>query len=310
MSGTVKRWAKKLLLVKIESTQGTDSSPTAGSNAIWAMNVNLSVDADSIERTADRSFMGSRPHVLLNKRMTMTFDVELAGSGTAGTAPPIDPILRGAAMAVTNVPATSDTYDPVSESFESVTIYLNIDGTEYQTVGAFGNVVLNVSIGDFPKLSCTFTGEFVAVSDNAITDGTYTAFQQPVALENANVSFTAGGTSLDLRTLSLDLGVQVNPIESSESRCMLVADRAATGSMTIWTPPVATYNPQAIAVAHTDVDIALVIGTAAGNICTVNIDQARYEMPQPTDDNGVSSLSIGFKAPPSAGDDDYQFVFT
>jgi hypothetical protein len=78
--------------------------------------------------------------------------VELAGSGTAGTAPAYGSILKACGFSETIVASTSVTYAPVSSSFSSVTIYYNVDGVRHKLTGCRGTFTLNGTVGDIPYI--------------------------------------------------------------------------------------------------------------------------------------------------------------
>ncbi len=93
---------KKFLIAKIEGsgTYGTDPSPVGGSDAIQVTNVEVTpIESDNAEPAAFQGFIGNstRGTLVANKRVSVTFDVELAGSGTAGTAPALARCLNHAA---------------------------------------------------------------------------------------------------------------------------------------------------------------------------------------------------------------------
>ena len=61
--------------------------------------------------------------------------MELAGSGTAGTAPRYGALLQACGLSETIVASTSVTYAPVSSAFSSATIYFNNDGIRHILTG-------------------------------------------------------------------------------------------------------------------------------------------------------------------------------
>lgn len=90
------RSKQRLVLVKTEgSNYGTDSSP-AGSNALF-INDDIQLTAlsgDTTQRRIIRPYMGAYPTLISNTQVGITFSVEIAGSGAAGTAPRISDLLR------------------------------------------------------------------------------------------------------------------------------------------------------------------------------------------------------------------------
>ena len=74
------------ILAKIESTYGTDATPTEGANAILISNASITpLQAQNVKRDLIRPYMGNSEELLGAAYVEMTFDVELAGSGAAGT---------------------------------------------------------------------------------------------------------------------------------------------------------------------------------------------------------------------------------
>lgn len=77
---------KRVILVKPETTYGTDSAPTT--EAILCSNLTLTpLDGSSVSRDFIRPYFGSSGEIRVENFTRVSFDVELAGSGTAGTAP-------------------------------------------------------------------------------------------------------------------------------------------------------------------------------------------------------------------------------
>jgi hypothetical protein len=98
----------RLLLAKIEGTYGQDSSPT-GVNAILVRNLNPTPqDGESVGRDLIRPYLGNSPQLPGSIRGAVGFEVEMAGSGTAGTAPAYGPLLRACGLAekILATPAT------------------------------------------------------------------------------------------------------------------------------------------------------------------------------------------------------------
>lgn len=85
---------KRLILCKTESTYGTDSSPV-GSEAILVRDLSITpMESDTVSRDLVRPYYGATEQLQANTRVSCTFSVEMAGSGTAGTVPRFDPVLQ------------------------------------------------------------------------------------------------------------------------------------------------------------------------------------------------------------------------
>ena len=76
---------REVILAKIEGTYGVDSVPVAASDAVLVENIGWSQEGLRMnERPAVRSSLGMLKHIFGGRMMTLTFDVEMKGSGAAG----------------------------------------------------------------------------------------------------------------------------------------------------------------------------------------------------------------------------------
>ena len=92
--------ANTVILAKIEVTQYTDSVPTGAANAVLVGNVNITpLDAQNIDRNILLPWMGEVQQIVGPASKKISFEVDLAGSGTAGTAPAYDALLQACGFA-------------------------------------------------------------------------------------------------------------------------------------------------------------------------------------------------------------------
>jgi hypothetical protein len=101
---------KRLILAETESQYGTDPSPGAA-DAVLVRDLNITpLQSDVVSRDLIRPYLGASEQLLANTRVECTFSVEMAGSGTAGTAPRYGSVLKACGMAETAVtPAVTGT---------------------------------------------------------------------------------------------------------------------------------------------------------------------------------------------------------
>ena len=128
----------QVIFAKAESTYATD--PTiADTDAVLTSNLNITpLDGPTVGRNLNRNVLGNDAQLRVGSFVTVSFDVELAGSGTAGTAPAYSALLLACGMAETVVASTSVTYDPVSTSFGSVWLEYEMGGQQHIIKGARG----------------------------------------------------------------------------------------------------------------------------------------------------------------------------
>ena len=308
---------KKFLIAKIESTYGTDPTPVAGTNAIQVTNLEVTpIESDNVQAASYQGFIGNstRGTLVANKRVSVTFEIELGGSGTAGTAPAFGPLLQACGMSEVVVASTSVTYSGVSASFSSASLYCFYDGTRHKITGARGTVTFNMTAGQFPTASFQFIGIY-NVPDGTAVSGTFTVANQAAALEvnDANVTTCTfhGVTAVRLESIDLAFNNTLLYKETASSQEVLITDRAPGGTAVVEAPVIGTTDYFAKAVASATAASSLVIGATPGNIITLGMPQTDITGCTYGDTNGVVSLSMPYLALPTvAGNNAVSLAFT
>ncbi len=308
---------KRLILIEEESTYGTDPTPT-GTDAVLVRDLSITPQqSDVVSRDLIRPYLGASEQLLANTRVECTFSVELAGSGTAGTAPQYGKALKACGLSETVVASTSVTYAPVSSSFDSVTIHYNIDGVRHKVTGARGTFTLNASVGEIPTIDFTFTGIYVAPDDSTQPTVTYANQATPLIFKNGNTdTFSLLNYSGSLQSVSFDIG---NSIVYRDlvggNKEVLITDRSSNGSVTIETPTIAQKDYFAAALVDsglgTNTDLTFQHGTSGGNI--VDFSSTRVDIGDVSygDQDGIAMLNIPYTAIPStAGNDEFSLIYT
>jgi hypothetical protein len=194
---------REVILAKVETTYGTDPTPSPSTDAVMIEGPSWSFEGLRMhERPAVRASVGKLQQVFGGTLKTVSFDVEVKGSGAAGTAPEIGQLLRGCGLDETIVPSTSVTYAPVSTGYESLTIYYYQDGVRHILTGCRGNVSFSGEAGGIVKASFKFTGHSVAAADVAIVSPSYDSTVPPVFL---NASFSIDSFAAVIGSLNFDL---------------------------------------------------------------------------------------------------------
>jgi hypothetical protein len=305
---------KRLILAKTETTYGTDPTPTGAANAILVRNLEITpLQADTVTRDLIRPYLGNSDQLLAQTRVEVTFEVELAGSGTAGTAPAYGPVLKACGLSETVAASTSVTYAPVSASFSSVTIYFHNDGIRHKVTGCRGTFELNAEVGQIPVISFTMTGIYNAPTDEALPSPTYANQSAPLIFKNGNTSnFSIFSYSGCLQSLSFQMANEVVYRElvgcTKES---LIVNRAPAGDVVIEAPSIATKDFFAIATGSSTGSISFQHGGTAGNIVTFTTAQSDIANPSYSDQDGIQMLNLPYVAvPTSAGNDELSLVYT
>lgn len=95
-------WRNQLLLAEIEGTSGSGETPAVGTDAVYAENIQVTPNFQIEETQGHIGSLDSEAPIVGGGGMQMSFAIPLKGSGTAGTAPEMDAILRACGLAVTN----------------------------------------------------------------------------------------------------------------------------------------------------------------------------------------------------------------
>jgi hypothetical protein len=311
-----KLYRKRTVLIKAEATYGTDSSPT-GSDACQVRNLEVTpVQSDIVSRDLIRPYLGASPQLIANNRVQVTFEVEYAGSGTAGTAPRYGSLLKACGFSETVVASTSVTYAPVSTSFSSVTMYYSTDGVRHKVTGARGTYSLNLTANQIPVINFTMTGQYVAPTDTADPTPTFTAQATPKIFNDTNTTaFTLfSETDLPLQSCQLDIGNEVVYRELINSdKEVLIVNRSGSGTLMIEMPTLASHDFFADAVASTTGNLSIVHGTTAGNIVTLASAANAVSLGAPaySEDSGIVMLNLPFTlVPGTSGNDEFTLAYT
>lgn len=304
---------KRLIVAKIEATYGTDPTPT-GTAAILVRNLEITpLQAELVNRDLVRPYLGASDQLTAQTRVSMTFEVEMAGSGTAGTAPAYGPLLKSCGLAETVVASTSVTYAPVSSSFSSVTIYMNIDGILHKLTGARGSFTLAGEVGQIPTIAFTFTGIYNAPTDTAQLTPTYSNQATPIIFKETNTSsFSLFSYAGCLQSFSFDLANEIIYRELVGcTKEILITNRAPNGTVMIEAPLLAAKDFFAAAIATSTGSLTFQHGQTAGNRFTFTAAQADLSGPTYADQNGIQMLNIPYIAvPTSAGNNEVSLTFT
>ena len=304
---------KRVILIEAESSYATDPNPGA-TDVVLVRDLSITPQSsDVVNRDVVRPFLGASEQLLANTSVEVSFSVELAGSGAAGTAPRYGAALKACGLSETVSSGTSVTYAPVSSSFSSITIHYNTDGVRHKVTGARGTVVLNASVGEIPSLDFTFTGIYNAPDDSALPSVTYGNQATPLVFKNGNTtSFQLLSFSAALMSLSMDLGNSTVYRELvGGTKEVIITDRAASGSVSI--EAVALSSKDYFAAALTDAslgNLTITHGTAAGNIVALSSTKVDIGDVAYGEADGIQMLEIPYTLVPSASGNELSLVFT
>jgi hypothetical protein len=304
---------KRLILVKTETTYGTDATPV-GTDALLVRNLDITpLSGELVSRDLIRPYLGNYDNLIAKTSVAISFEVELAGSGTAGTAPKYGAILKACGMSETVVASTSVTYAPVSSSFSSATIYFNVDGVLHKLTGCRGDMSMSCAVGQIPTLKFNLTGVYNSPTDTAQPSVTYSAQATPLIFRQGNTSsFSFFSYSGVLQSVEFNLA---NSLVYRElvggTKETLLTDRKPAGTVMIEAVAIGTKDFFTAALGTATGNLTFLHGTTAGNRVTFTASQADVLNPTYQDQDSVMMLSIPYVATPTtAGNDEFSLAFT
>ncbi len=307
----MKRFVRNLaILAKSDTTYAVDSGPTGAANAFQVSNVRFTSAATKRGRDLIVAHMGNQGSVLTDQHVMIEFSCELAGSGTAGTAPAMGPLLRACSFAETIVAATSVSYNPVSDPEDSVTIHYAMAGVRHVMLGCRGGVNWELTAQNIPILRFRVLGLKGAIADVPLPTTVYSAWKKAIIVSKANTTVSLHGYAGAIQSLTIDQGARVIPRLLINHESIEISDRPYTGRIVIDAPPLATKNFHAIADARTRGVLSAVHGTVAGNIVTLSADATELDMPEEGNADGILTYTMGMDLCTTAGDDEFSMVFT
>jgi hypothetical protein len=304
---------KRLLLAKIESTYGTDPTPAATDAVLVSALEVQPLQLELKDRELILGYLGNTEMVVGQRLVSVSFDVEIAGSGTAGTAPKWSALMQACGFSETIVSVTSVTYAPISSAFKGVTLYFFADGVRHKVTGCRGTWSMSMETGEIPKISFSFTGIFNAPTDETQPSPTFSNQADPVVVNSANTAtLQVHGYAACLSAFSLDLANET-PFRQLAgcTQQIMITDRKPAGEVTIEAPTIAAKNYFSAASTQTAGQFSWVHGTTAGNIVTFTAPTCNLGSPEYEDSDGIIMLKLPFMPQPTAaGNDEFTLALT
>ena len=305
---------KRSILAKAESSYGSDPTPTGSANYVQVIDLNIEpVISDEVSRDLIRPYMGNYEVIPANTRVNVTFDVEMAGSGSAGTAPKYGAILKACGLSETVSGGNTVTYAPVTTPSDSVTLFVNYDGIRHMVTGARGTFSINCEVNNIPRISFSLTGIFNAPTDQALPTVTVSNQASPLIFKNGSTSaFQIFGFAAALQSWNLDFNNEVIYRELvGGTKEVLITDRRPSGTAVIESVALSSHNFFTDYTGTSTGTNTWLHGTTAGNKVTVSCPQTDLGQPTYSESDGITMLNLPFMATPTASaNNEFSLVFT
>lgn len=209
------------LLAKVETTYGTDPTPTAaadgvrGVGRIWNAFSPEWAFPNLREDTVSNSLVGVAPGVPKGRIVTIDYTVQLMGAGAAYSStativrPECDPLLMSCGFARTHTDTTSSeavAYDLADTGHASSTIWAYAGGKLIKVVGCRGNMTWSPQAGGLGTVQFNLQGIMVSAPTEVSTPSiTYDAVVPPPAVSMGLALVPSGGSSWTPRTQAFEV---------------------------------------------------------------------------------------------------------
>lgn len=303
----------KVILRKKEGVYGTDAAPTGALNAAVTRNFSAKpVVVDRIARNLDRPVRGRSKDAPSNLRATFGYELELAGSGAAGTAPAWMEELEACGMAAPVLAAgasATQRFAAIGVPLSALTAYHWHGNQRRVNLGARGTFGFDFTAGAYPFVKLDFTGMLPATADFGITDAApgalaFDQWRDPIEVNDENTDFLLGGYAANLRSFTGEANAEVKMRALVGARYVVRGNHAVTGRILCEAPAIGAKNYFRTLKTGDELPVQIVHGTVAGNI--VQLDGARLQITdidlQEEDD--VLMLAIGYGLNVGTANDD------
>lgn len=297
---------EQLILFDKEITNGVDVVPTL---AMKVLNYRHNpADGAGIARNFASPSFGANPALITGVHTSDSFEVELSGSGAAGTAPAWKNLVRACGHSETVTAATKVEYKPVTGLTDSGTEYTHMSGHLHKKPGWRGAMTAKLAAGAVPVLGFAGRSFYVTPTDVAIPAGDFSAWRDPLPVEKINTLVaTLNGVALELVSMEWNFGQQVTYRNLPNLESITQTDRTGSVRVEFLKKALSAINPMTLFKAGTIMPVIVEHGIVAGNIVRIEAQQAQVSgAVTEGDSNGELTWIVDMALTKTgAGNDDY-----
>lgn len=302
------------LLAKVESTYGTDSSPSnstdgvRGTGRIWNAVSPEWAFHNLREETVSNSLIGVAPGIPKGRMVTIDYTVQLMGAGAAYSSstpvrPECDPLMMACGFARTHDDTGSAekvTYDLADTGHSSATIWVYAGGKRIRVVGCRGNMTWAPQAGTVGEIRFQLQGIVLNTPDEqSVPSITYDSVVPPPAVSMGLALVPSGGSSWTPRTAAFEVTTgheiarldDVNSAQGIEGFFIAATNPRCTFQAR--TPDTSDYPLYTLSEDRTVQTIDATLGSTQYNRVRLDVDTA-YLMNEPgnAEDQGFAASTL------------------
>lgn len=289
--------ARKVILVKPETTYAADSVPTTATDVLLVENFSidpLEMETEDYAPVSDK--FGAFEKIIGAQWSQVSFDIVVSGGGTPlGSAPAQDAVNRASGMARVITPGVSVIYNPIDTGEESVSLYYFVDGVRQRVLGLRGDISWTMEAKKAPRLRFTGKGLQTAMTDTTLPVNVLPpTLQRALAINRTNTQVQIDATyNLKLASMQLNLGNDVQYRNFCNQESVDIVQRMTTGKVKFELPLVASQDflgASGICRLGTKVSLGMTHGLVAGNRAIWFMPEIQLLNPKQTAEQGIVML--------------------
>lgn len=305
------------LVAATESTYNTAANFNGSDAIVVDDDIEITpLEGETLQRKNIQPYPGMRRQFTVNQAVKISFSVELATSGAAGTPPRWGRLLKACGWSSTVIANTSVAYNllNINQAIESVTLVFEQDGTRHVATGCQGTLKLSGKLNDFAKITFEFMGNYANPIDTSMLSPSWAnqAAPLPVAYGNTTELMINSWSGACLSEFEIDLKNELTKRNLANcSEQIKITDRNAEGKLMIEAPALADQDFFSHAKNSAVIPISFKHADASGGKVAITIPNFNVRPVKYTDLNGVVMLDVsGGLLPSSAGKDELSLLLT
>ena len=309
--GQAKQAILEQVAFKIETAVGVYET-LAGADVIKVFDAKFTRKVDKKKRKPVRGFLGGDQAMVGLRTGSISFKVEMAGSGAAGTAPWWGALLKCCRYKETVAAQTSVAYNSADSFQASASIGFLQDGKMDKLIGCQGSFKIAEVVGEIVIMDFNFEGVYVGQVDQALFT-TNVSLPSTIGPAFDNVTCTIDSYSPIFSKCDIDAGNKLAYRKSCTEQASAgatgvlhsyVSDRTPTLKLAIESVAVATKDWVGMLTAGTAYAIAQAWGMTAGNKFSIAAPAGDLQSDADGNEDGRAMDSLDFDLQPSSGNDE------